>query len=146
MWTEKIVSSPLIQSPLFSRPRSTVHVRILVTPQIVVNDPVRQQDENQNAIILEVEIVENVPLLAFQQPIRGHPHVEPLNNNYNLDDVEIDPQIRHRMNQFFERFERQNQERINEIQQRLEAILRRHEREISNEELEEMTQTYHSFQ
>jgi hypothetical protein len=25
--------SPLIQSPLFSRPRSTVHVRILVTPQ-----------------------------------------------------------------------------------------------------------------
>ena len=138
--------SPLIQSPLFSRPRSTVHVRILVTPQIVVNDPVRQQDENQNAIILEVEIVENVPLLALQQPIRGRPHVEPLNNNYNLDDVEIDPQIRHRMNQFFERFERQNQERINEIQQRLEAILRRHEREISNEELEEMTQTYHSFQ
>ncbi len=56
--------SPLIQSPIFSRPRSTVHVRILVTPQIVVNDPVRQQDENQNAIILEVEIVENVPLLA----------------------------------------------------------------------------------
>jgi hypothetical protein len=74
--------------------------------------------------------------------------VEPLNNNYDLDYVEIDPQIRHRMNQFFERFERQNQERINEIQQRLEAILRRHEREmeISDEELEEMTQTYHSFQ
>ncbi len=74
--------------------------------------------------------------------------MEPLNNNYDLDYVEIDPQIRHRMNQFFERFERQNQERINEIQQRLEAILRRHEREmeISDEELEEMTQTYHSFQ
>lgn len=78
--------------------------------QIVVNDPVRQQDENQNAIILEIENVENVPLLALQQEIRGRPHVEPLNNNYDLDDVEIDPQIRQRMDQFFERFERQKQE------------------------------------
>jgi hypothetical protein len=40
------------------------------------------------------------------------------------------------MDQFFERFEGQNQERINEIQQRVEAIRRRHEREmeISDEE------------
>jgi hypothetical protein len=104
--------------------------------QIVVNDPVRQQDKNQNAIILEVENVENVPLLAWQQEIRDRPHSEPLNNNYDLDDVKIDPQIRDRMDQFFERFEGQNQERINEIQQRVEAIRRRHEREmeISDEE------------
>ena len=116
--------------------------------QIVVNDPVRQQDENQNAIILEIENVENVPLLALQQEIRGRPHVEPLNNNYDLDDVEIDPQIRQRMDQFFERFERQKQERRNEIQQRVEAIRCLHEREmeISDEELEEMTRTYNCFQ
>jgi hypothetical protein len=52
------------------------------------------------------------------------------------------------MDQFFERFERQKQERRNEIQQRVEAIRCLHEREmeISDEELEEMTRAYNCFQ
>ena len=55
MWTEKIVSSPLIQSPLFSRPRSTVHVRTLVTPHYLI-------------VVLKINLYEN---RAFQYTVQA---------------------------------------------------------------------------